>query len=120
MLVEVVYKDGGIETYALPLGISADEAAEALLQTEPGSVLARVRSPQGEGMLHDALSTDAAATFLLALIQNQRHLTSGAGELRAFTTAAYLTVRGPVEEESAHPPRADGAEQYVRLSMAVV
>lgn len=98
-IVEVVYKDGGTETYALPLSISADEATEALLQTEPGSVLARVRSPQGDGLLHDALSMPAVGPLLLDLLQNQRHVSCGVGEIQAFTTAAYLTARGPIEEE---------------------
>ena len=49
--LEVVYNDGGTETYTLFLGISADATAEALLQTEPASVLAHVRSPQGDGLL---------------------------------------------------------------------
>jgi maltose alpha-D-glucosyltransferase/alpha-amylase len=98
VLVEVTYSDGGTETYALLLGISAGETAEALLQTDPGCVLARVRSRQGEGLLHDAVGTEAAATLLLTLIEAQQRLASGAGEFRAFSTRAYPELRGPVEE----------------------
>jgi maltose alpha-D-glucosyltransferase / alpha-amylase len=97
-LIEVAYTQGGAETYALLLGISTDEAAKTLLQTDPTCVLARVRSRQGEGLLHDAVGTEAAATLLLDLIQEHHHLTSAAGEFRAFVTRAYPDVRGPAEE----------------------
>ena len=98
VLVEVTYTDGGAETYALILGISAGETAEALLQTDPGVALARLRGPQGEGLLHNAMGTDAAAAPLLTLIQEQRRLPSGAGEFRGFTTRVYPEVRGALEE----------------------
>jgi len=98
VLIEVTYTQGEAETYALLLGVSTDEAAKTVLQTDPTCVLARVRSRQGEGLLHDAVGTEAAATLLLALIHEQHHLTSAAGEFRAFGTRAYPDVRGPAEE----------------------
>jgi maltose alpha-D-glucosyltransferase/alpha-amylase len=98
VLIEVAYTQGGAETYTLLLGISTDEAAKTVLQTDPTCVLARVRSRQGEGLLHDAVGTEAAATLLLAQIHEQHHLTSAAGEFRAFVTSAYSDVRGPAEE----------------------
>ena len=98
VLIEIAYTQGEPETYALLLGISTDGAAKTVLQTEPTCVLARVRSRQGEGLLHDAVGTEAAATLLLALIHDQHHLTSAAGEFRAFATSAYPEVRGPAEE----------------------
>ena len=98
VLIEVTYTQGGVETYALLLGISTDEAAQTLLQTEPSSVLAHIRSRQGEGLLHDALGTEAAAALLLNLIESSQHLTSLGGEFRAFATRAYPAERGPAEE----------------------
>ena len=98
VVIEVAYTQGGAETYTLLLGISTDEDAKAVLQTDPTCVLARVRSRQGEGLLHDAVGTEAAATLLLAQIHAQHHLTSAAGEFRAFVTRAYPDVRGPAEE----------------------
>ena len=87
VLIEVTYAQGGAETYTLLLSISSDEAAKTLLQTDPTRVLARVRSRQGEGLLHDAVGTEAAeATLLLTLMHEQHHLTSAAGEFRAFVT----------------------------------
>ena len=44
------------------------------------------------------MGTEAAATLLLDLIHEQHHLTSAAGEFRAFVTRAYPEVRGPAEE----------------------
>src|SRR2546428_258989 len=98
VVIEVAYTQGGAETYTLLLGISTDEDAKTLLQTDPTCVLARVRSRQGEGLLHDAVGTEAAATLLLAQIHEQHHITSAAGEFRAFVTRAYPDVRGPAEE----------------------
>ena len=92
VLVEVTYTQGGAETYALLLGISTDETAETLPQTDPGCVLARVRSRQGEGLLHEALGTEAAATLLLTLLHEPLHLTSEAGELRTFITGPVGTI----------------------------
>jgi maltose alpha-D-glucosyltransferase/alpha-amylase len=98
VLIEVTYTQGGAETYTILLGISSDEAAKTVLQTDPTCVLARVRSRQGEGLLHDAVGTEAAATLLLTMMHEQHHLTSAAGEFRAFVTKAYPEVRGPAEE----------------------
>ena len=98
VVIEVAYTQGGAETYTLLLGISTDEAAKTVLQTDPTCVLARVRGRQGEGLLHDAVGTEAAATLLLAQIHEQHHITSAAGEFRAFVTSAYPDVRGPAEE----------------------
>ena len=96
-LVEVVYNDGGTKTYTLFLGISADATAEALLQTEPASVLAHVRSPQGDGLLHEALSTSVAGVLLLSLLQERRHVATSVGELGAFAAEARHEARGSVE-----------------------
>lgn len=97
-LVDVVYTDGSTETYTLFLGISTDASVEALLQTEPASVLARIRTPQGDGLLHDALSTSGAGALLLHLLQEQRHVTTSMGELRAFTTGSAQEAGGSLED----------------------
>ena len=44
------------------------------------------------------MGTEAAATLLLAQIHEHHHITSAAGEFRAFVTTAYPDVRGPAEE----------------------
>ncbi|MGE3540859.1 MAG: maltose alpha-D-glucosyltransferase [Candidatus Tectimicrobiota bacterium] len=109
VLVSLHYAEGEDETYALLLGISADAADESLLQTEPGCVLARLRSRQGEGILYEALGTEAAATLLLTLIQEQRRLASPAGEIRGLRSRVYAEVRGPEDEPL--PVRRVQAEQ---------
>src|SRR5262249_42723756 len=107
VLVEVIYTDGGAETYAMVLGISAGETADTLFQTDPDLVLARLRGPHGEGLLHNTMGTDAGATTLLTLIQEQHRLTGGAGGLRAFTTRAYPQGRGALPEPLALRPLPD-------------
>jgi maltose alpha-D-glucosyltransferase/alpha-amylase len=86
-LIEVTYAEGEPEQYTLFLGVCELEQAEALMQLEPGVIMARVRGPQGEGILHNALADAQACTLLLGLIREQRHLATAGGEIRAFTTA---------------------------------
>jgi maltose alpha-D-glucosyltransferase/alpha-amylase len=86
-LVDVTYAEGASEQYTLFLGVCALEQAEALMQLEPGVIMARVRGPQGEGILHNALADAQACTRLLGLIREQQHVATARGELRAFTAA---------------------------------
>lgn len=61
-------------------------------------MLARVRSPQGDGLLYDALSTSVAGTLLLSLMQEQRHVATSVGELHAFATKDSQEARGLIED----------------------
>ncbi len=69
LLIEATYKSGLPETYFLPLGFGAPRLAD----TCPGSVIARLRIGDTEGLLCDALYTaDLQQTLLTLMAQNQR------------------------------------------------
>ncbi len=86
-VIEVTYAEGEPEQYTLFLGVCDLEHAEALMNLEPGVMMARVRGPQGEWILHNALADVEACTCLLDLIREKRHHTTAAGEIRAFAAA---------------------------------
>ena len=86
-MIEVMYAAGEPEQYTLFLGVCALEQAETLMNLEPGVIMARVRSPQGEGILHNALADPQSCALLLDLIRERRHLVTARGEIRAFTAA---------------------------------
>jgi maltose alpha-D-glucosyltransferase/alpha-amylase len=70
-LVRVRYSDRHLETYSLPLVItlSAARLSDSNDKT-PGNVLCRIRLPQGDGILSDALVDDKACQTLLKVIKS--------------------------------------------------
>src|SRR5262249_56896014 len=72
--------------------------AVALSESLPACVLARLRGPGGEGVLHDALADEGACAALLAAIAAGQELPTRAGRIRAFPTAAYAELRGRPED----------------------
>ena len=86
-LVEVTYAEGEPEQYTLFLGICDLQQAEALMHLEPGVIMARVRGPQGEGILHNALADAQACARLLDLVREQRQIATARGEIRGFAAA---------------------------------
>jgi maltose alpha-D-glucosyltransferase/alpha-amylase len=53
-LLHVSYHGGEAERYLLPLAAARGEAAERLLRERPQAAIARLQSPSGELLLHDA------------------------------------------------------------------
>ncbi len=95
LLVDVEYSEGQTETYFLPLAVTASPAAEVLRQSSPQAIVARVITPQGDAVLHDALVDDGFCTGLWQAIEQQREFTTQFGKVRAFPTVGYAEVRGP-------------------------
>ncbi len=86
-MIEVMYTEGESEQYTLFLGICELEHAEALMNLEPGVIMARVRGTQGEGILHNALADAQSCALLLDLIRDQQRIATAAGEILAFTVS---------------------------------
>jgi maltose alpha-D-glucosyltransferase/alpha-amylase len=93
-LLEVRFAGAAGDLYFLPLGVTAGPAAARLLASLPSRVLARLKGPDGEALLHDALADDAVCTTFLTMIAAGGELPTQAGRIRAFATAAYAGLRG--------------------------
>jgi len=100
--VRVEYTEGEPETYLLPLTFAAGESGQAVTKSAPHSVLAqlRIRNDSGvsEGILYDALASQAFATGLLDAIGRRRRFRDSTGELIALPTRVFRAVRGPLED----------------------
>jgi maltose alpha-D-glucosyltransferase / alpha-amylase len=81
-LVEVEYEEGAPETYFLPLALSLERAADQIRESAAGAVIASVVTPEGPGILHDALFDDEACITLLGLIEHSRELGTRHGIIR--------------------------------------
>src|SRR5690606_17902387 len=95
-LLQVQYAQGDPEVYLLPLATCGGADAEALLDTFPGAVVARVRNGQGgEEVLFDAVASERFAGAILEAIARQRVFRGVRGELEARATPAF---EGPVRD----------------------
>ncbi|MDB5230385.1 MAG: alpha-amylase [Chitinophagaceae bacterium] len=65
LLVEVNYHSGLPETYLLPLAFIQGEEAEALRKDHPGAIICKVKCGEEEGLLCDALFTEATQQLLI-------------------------------------------------------
>jgi maltose alpha-D-glucosyltransferase/alpha-amylase len=92
--VEIQYEAGAVETYLLPLAIVLDKSAEQLREAEPNAVLAAITTPEGQGVLHDAIFDDDSCAALLSLIENSRELPTRRGLIRGVRGTAFSAVRG--------------------------
>ncbi len=107
-MIEVTYEEGAVEQYTLFLGVCDLEKAEVLMHLEPGTIMARVRGPQGEGILHNALADAESCVHLLDLIREQQQVMTAQGESRAFVaaddtleiTASVGDIRRIISEQS--------------------
>jgi maltose alpha-D-glucosyltransferase/alpha-amylase len=93
VFVRAYYDDGNSDRYTLPLGIATGPWAEQLLQEQPQAVLARVQGPSGEGILFDAVRSDAFCLQLLTLIDAGRETRTQTGRIGGIQTTAYLPHR---------------------------
>lgn len=95
-LVQVEYLQGQAETYVLPLTHVTGETGAQLQRDLPHTILARCVSPDGEGLLIDAL---ADATFCAAMLRAvSRGIVregSNGSVLSAQPLARFAEIRGP-------------------------
>ncbi len=111
VLVGVEYADGGNETYALPLKAMRGDAASRVFRDAPGTVLARLRTAEGEGVLFDALADRlSCATFLSFMVDGRSHRTDLGGAIRGFASAAAVPA-GAQEAPLGRSVRRLAAEQ---------
>jgi maltose alpha-D-glucosyltransferase/alpha-amylase len=85
VLAEAAYEDDTRERYVLTLKAVTGAAADKLAAEVPGSVIARLRTPTGEGVICDALADRTSGASLYAAMADGREFTTAQGGLlRAF------------------------------------
>ncbi len=87
---EVDYGDGQCDVDQVPLAFSTGAEAEAIEADRPASVLARLRTPAGYGVLHDATAREDTRQRLLRLIERKAELDLGTLRTAAEQVAASL------------------------------
>jgi maltose alpha-D-glucosyltransferase/alpha-amylase len=93
----VDYSEGESEVYLLPLTTRPPEDAARILAETPGSVLAHLRGPDGDGergLLVDAALDPEFMTGLLDLIGERRRIKGQRGELRGVPDRTFRNARG--------------------------
>ncbi len=105
--VEVVYTAGDPESYLLALGLMFGKASDDLRAAYPGAVLARVDSPEDEGVLHDAFFGDNSSEALLNLLAESGQVPSRKGVIQGVPSRIFDKLRG----DEALVPRLGSAEQ---------
>jgi len=94
-LLRIEYAEGDPDVYIVPGASCTGEEAERMLAERPDTVLARVRSADGQsGILYSAVADRAFAEALLGAIARRRRMKGRNGELVASHTRAFRRVYG--------------------------
>ena len=91
VLIAVRYESGHPETYFLPLGLAAGDAATTLLSQTPNRVISTLDPTT---VIYDALADPAVGQVLLDAIGGNQGLAMRQGALRGEATTAFDRVRG--------------------------
>src|SRR5262245_42057990 len=104
LFIEVAYRDGLRETYALPVRLMVGEQAERFAREVPRAVLAHVNvrgaGPDQSGILSDAMWDQAVSQMLLRAIGHGARFPGKAGSLVGSSTTAYPSLvfsHGPLD-----------------------
>ena len=108
-LVSVEYAEGDPETYVLPLACASVERTPDLLEYQARSVLARLRTREGERALFDGIGDPSVARALLEAIRRRRRLGADGARIDAVPTKAFRRLAGPPDDSV--DPRPLQAEQ---------
>ncbi|MDQ3330183.1 MAG: putative maltokinase, partial [Planctomycetota bacterium] len=87
--LEVRFAGGEADLYFVPLAI-----APSANMADRTAIVARLRSPAGEAVLHDALVDAAVCAALLDLIGRESSFTTHHGVVHAEATSAFAELRG--------------------------
>jgi maltose alpha-D-glucosyltransferase / alpha-amylase len=89
----VSYKDGGTETYLLPLAFQAGPDADRLLRERPEAIVARITGAR-KGVLVDGMLDDDTCSRLLDVVAAPREAATKHGRIRGVLTANHVDL-GP-------------------------
>jgi maltose alpha-D-glucosyltransferase / alpha-amylase len=97
-LLRVEYTEGDPETYGLPLAVATLARGKELNRYHPGSVVALLRTPEGDMALIDAVWEAEFGRALLAAIQRRRRSRGRTGTLFATPEPPLQDLRGAGRE----------------------
>jgi maltose alpha-D-glucosyltransferase / alpha-amylase len=103
LLIEVHYTEGLPEIYTLPVSFTSnDEEINDTITTHPQSVICRLKSSSGEGILFDAAYNEAFRTNLLSMITQKTRFKGFRGELTAYSGRLFnrLIPKNDIPRES--------------------
>ena len=107
--LRVEFVDGDPEDYMLPVAIAKGDAAQQAEEQFRDTVLARLRSPDGDGVMYGALWKPAFADALLNVIARRKRLRGRWGEIVGVHTKAFRQIWGGRDENL--QTRVSAAEQ---------
>ncbi|MCU0785232.1 MAG: maltose alpha-D-glucosyltransferase [Verrucomicrobia bacterium] len=90
-LVQVDYREGDSDLYAVPLAFSPGDLAEKLRKQAPQSIICElfVQTDGQRGVLYDAVASSAWCKALLDMVADRQHCEGDAGELTGSRTAVF-------------------------------
>ncbi|MGZ5351930.1 MAG: maltose alpha-D-glucosyltransferase [Actinomycetota bacterium] len=94
-IVAVEYAEGDPDTYLLPLACASVEHTKELFEWNARSIVARLRTREGERALYDALGDPELPNALLEAIRRRRRLGTDGSRLEANQTKAFRRLAGP-------------------------
>ncbi len=98
LITEAIFGEGESEFYFLPVVAATGAGAEALAQSIPQAVMARLTNDDTTGFLHDAMTDDPSCQALLSAIEGSQIIKTQTGQFRASAAHVYNDIRGPKEE----------------------
>jgi trehalose synthase-fused probable maltokinase len=98
LIVDVAYRDGGQESYALPIAAAFGQEAGRISHEMPRAVLTHLAAGEtthGQGVLYDAMWDADAMLRLLRAMEHSVRLPGETGTLQASPTIAYTSMVPP-------------------------
>lgn len=98
VLLEINYDnptaDATADLYQIPLAITSGNEAEVLQNDFSNAAIARLTTPAGAAVVHDATVREDLRQALLKLIEQNTDISSGDAILQARSGAAFPSIRG--------------------------
>lgn len=104
-LLHIEYRDGGSQTYMLPLSFASGNEAATVQKKSPNAVVIEL----GDGLLYDASADARFASALLDAIATERHFSGPSGEIVAWPSDVFRKQAG--KDLGKLEPKILGAEQ---------
>ena len=92
--LEVTYDDNHTSVYLLPLAITFGEEVERIRASHPVTIVANVVTPEGPGILHDAVVRESIRQAILELIATNGELSTRTSVLQGRRSSAFAAIRG--------------------------